>query len=716
MRWPIRLLFFCYVALTCFLFSSPPMLKPREPHWRPAVLETSPEGQPLRVLFYEQITETNETPVKQILFYPSGQVKNEADLIVVAEDSPGFQEWKSTIVPHGTNISFFQNGQIEKIAVYDRGLLNGEMELFHPDGKVKGKCGFFQGKRHGSMFFNHEDGSKAEEGSYEEGLLVGEVTRYFEGGAREALIPYVKGMPHGNALEWYPSGALKGSFRYQNGKLHSDGKTPALVLYAEDRSIIEAQDFNQGEPIGMHFKYHPNGKESYRVLYKDGKKQGKEQFFDSTGKVIGEGLYKDGVPVGKHYRNSEKGAPLFVASYDDQGTLLSPILEFSEEGQKLSEYFLKDGERDGHFCLWYPNGSPQVDYHYIEGSFEGEQREFFQDGKLKIRAFYVGNVKEGPYEEFYENGQIAARFQLKGGVKEGEVLEWYQDGKQKLQEHYKEGQLHGLRKEWYSNGVLKHQGEFVSGKKQGRHLEWNEGKELISEVSFDQDLPTGEVRVWYGKDQLKTVLHFSAGKRDGQEEEFYPNGKLRVRASYKDGLLDGEVSMWHEDGSLAGVKTYAAGLPKGEHKEFFSLTSLHQEPKVKSGGQVSRHFFYNPSGRMEGEQRTYYPSGRLHTVITYDDGELSGLKAMWDEEGNLLEEAHYINGKLTGRFFEKTRDGREVIYHYKNNRREGLHQVFFPSKEAFGKIKALEVNFVNHQAEGEALEYNEEGKSERVPL
>ena len=92
---------------------------------------------------------------------------------------------------------------------------------------------------------------------FEDGKIIGELVKYHPKGNRAALIPYENGVPHGNAMEWYPGGALKASLRYQKGMLHSDGKNRRSAVYAEDRSIQEVQDFNQGQPIGTHFKYHP---------------------------------------------------------------------------------------------------------------------------------------------------------------------------------------------------------------------------------------------------------------------------------------------------------------------------------------------------------------------------------------------------------------------------------------------------------------------------
>ena len=124
---------------------------------------------------------------------------------------------------------------------------------------------------------------------------------------------------------------------------------------------------------------------------------------------------------------------------------------------------------------------------------------------------------------------------------------------------------------------------------------------------------------------------------------------------------------------------------------------------------LSRIFHYNEEGNLDGEQKTYYLTGATHTILNYQNGELHGLKAMWDPEGNLIEEATYDQGRLYGRFFEKAKDGKEIIFHYKDSRREGPHEIYYPSHEYFGKVKALEVNFVNDLAEGDAIEYNEAG-------
>jgi len=88
-------------------------------------------------------------------------------------------------------------------------------------------------------------------------------------------------------------------------------------------------------------------KESYKVQYRNGKKHGKEQLFSENGKVLGEGEFKEGVPLGKHWRNARKWTASLYRPFDQQGKLLEPILEFTDQGQKIAEYFLVGEKRKG---------------------------------------------------------------------------------------------------------------------------------------------------------------------------------------------------------------------------------------------------------------------------------------------------------------------------------------------------------------------------------
>ncbi len=663
------------LLLSIFLFScslifakeNSVQLKPRYPHWRAKVAEYSKEGAPSKVFLYD-----GDTVVKQLTYYPTGEIKSECDIAVVSESSKGFEIWKSQFVPDGWLVSFFPSGEIEQTIPYDHGVLHGQMEIFNLEGELR-VANFHQGVRHGSSILYYKEGSKAEEVHYKEGKIVGDLVRYYPKEVRSSLIPYQEGQPHGTAYEWYPNRAVKSVKQYRSGQLHSEGKNPAVVVYDENHDIIEIQDFVMGKAVGSHIKYHSGLKKSYQVAYQEGKKHGKEEFFSSTGVLIGEGEYIQGVPVGLHWKNHPNGKRGIIAEYDRKGNLLSPIINLNEEGQKIAEYFLKDGLREGSYREWSSTGEPLVEYNYTKGVFDGAQTTYYPGKVLKTRGFYREGKLDGTFEEWLENGSP------------------------KLEEHLVLGKYEGLQRYWHNNGKLQLEARYLKGVKEGLHREWNTQGELIMEMHFKDDQPEGLVRFFYGKDKLRETVRFINGKREGLSEEYYPNGKIKVRAFYKEGELDGSVESWYEEGAIQFTRSYKLGIPIGEHKEYYP------------SGQLARHFQFELDGSLKNEQCTYYPDGAPQTIISYRCGELHGRKAMWDAEGGLLEEAFYEDGLLNGRYFEKTKDGKEIIYHYKNNKREGKHEIYYPPHPFFGKVKALEVNFIADKPEGEATEYNEAG-------
>ncbi len=665
----MRILFFLFlIPIFAFGSSESQQLKQRQPHWRAKVIEYSVQGLPQKVLFYD-----GEVAVKQMTYQEGGALKSETDLGSAPEGSKGFELWKTENVPHGPSVVLFPNGQIEQLAFYEQGLLEGEVKVFSEEGKLRAVARFHQGVREGSSIAYYPEGDKAEEMQYREGKIVGDLIRYYPKEVRAALIPHQNGEKQGTALEWHPNGGLKSTRHFRDDKLHSDGKNPAVVLYDAMRNMVEIQDFEKGEPVGSHIKYHPGGKESYRVSYQNGKKQGREQFFSDKGALIGEGNYQSGIPKGTHWKKHLNGKEAFLAKYDETGTLLEPILIWNEQGQKIAEYSLLGEVQDGRVRQWDEKGQLLVDQNYSKGAFEGVQEAYYPNGQIKTRAFYRDGKLDGVLQQWFENGLV------------------------ELEENFSLGEFDGLQRHFHPNGALKFENTQVKGKKQGWHRQWNETSQLLMEARFENDQPEGMVRFFYDGGALRETAQFARGKREGGSEEYYENGQVKVRASYTQDLLDGKIVGWHENGTLFFEKQYVKGKPIGEHKESYA------------SGKLAHHFRFDKNGALHGEQRTYYEDGKTHTLIGYLAGELDGMKAMWDEEGNLLEEAFYKGGKLEGRYFEKSSDGKEVIYHYKDNQRQGKHEIYFPVHPFFGKVKAVEADFVAGKLDGEVVEYNEAG-------
>ena len=98
--------------------------------------------------------------------------------------------------------------------------------------------------------------------------------------------------------------------------------------------------------------------------------------------------------------------------------------------------------------------------------------------------------------------------------------------------------------------------------------------------------------------------------------------------------------------------------------------------------EVSKNFIYDDKGNFHGEQKIFGEDGTLRSLATYDHGNLHGKMLLWDDNKTLIKEATYIDGLLEGTFFQRSADGFELSYTYKNSLREGPHFIFFrPNKE-----------------------------------
>jgi uncharacterized protein len=676
-------------------------LKLRQPDWRFEILEWTQTGDPQRMRFFDK----EGRAVKELTFFDNGQLKSEVDFKNVSEGSEGYQLWGSTSVPHGTGVFVYESGEIEKVAHYDEGILDGEVRIYYPQNKLQGICHFDQGKRAGVWLSYFENGVVGEETEYVDDLLHGERKRYYPSGAKASLARYDKGVAEGIALEWYESGALKSSRQYVNGKLHSTKKNCAFIQYNEAQSIIEVKDYKDGDLEGTHICYWPNGKESYKVSYQAGLKKGKEKYFDEKGKLIGEGEYREGVKIGRHWKDHLNGQPALRAEYTKEGEMIAPAAEYDEHGFVIREFTLVGDEYDGNYLEYYPTGQLKIKYHYALGKLDGEQVEYYLSGKMKRHYFMKEGKESGTHRAWYEGGQLAFDGGFIDGLKQGTWSTYNEEGVQLKSESFHQDQYDGFIKIAHPNGVTYSEGAYRLGKPEGLHRMWYESEILAFEGNYISGEPDGEHRWWGEKGEIQAIERFVEGKREGVSEQFYPNGNIRMSVSHRDGVLDGISKGLAEDGSLISLRTWRMGVPVGEQlKYYLKGQGRSKEPQI---GEVS---IFDEQGRRDGEQKTYFASGKLQSVTTFSHGELNGKKAIWDSYGNLVEEAYYENGKLNGRFFGRDQDGKEIIYHFVDNRREGKHFIFYPpNEETEEKVKAIDATFINDKLEGDFFEYDPEG-------
>jgi antitoxin component YwqK of YwqJK toxin-antitoxin module len=125
------------------------------------------------------------------------------------------------------------------------------------------------------------------------------------------------GLKHGLYETFHPNGKLETRSNYKNGKIDgtyvsyaSNGKISHREFHdiEEQLKIIEYYShpndtfsqkvsYKNDKPHGIWELYHRNGKIKYRYNYSEGKKDGLQEDFNKSGKLIKKEIYKDGVLI-----------------------------------------------------------------------------------------------------------------------------------------------------------------------------------------------------------------------------------------------------------------------------------------------------------------------------------------------------------------------------------------------------------------------------------
>jgi hypothetical protein len=129
---------------------------------------------------------------------------------------------------------------------------------------------------------------------------------------------------------------------------------------------------------------------------------------------------------------------------------------------------------------------------------------------------------------------------------------------------------------------------------------------------------------------------------EGEYLEYWPNGNLKARLPYKEGKAHGHLHGWHKNGKDAFKGFFHEGLKQGIHITFFEAESRENLNKA-------RLLTYSDKGKLDGDQNTYHPNGRLWICIPYKKGIAHGALEGWDGNRKPFLAAQYKKGVLQKR-------------------------------------------------------------------
>ncbi len=447
---------------------------------------------------------------------------------------------------NGLNIFYYSNGIKSSEGFFKNGLPDSLWKTYNQNGTLVSEGYKKNGLSDSTWSFFDHNGIIKQLSYYEKGLKNGCTITYDSVGVKKEERFYINDTLQNEVLSFYPSGEVKSVTNYEDGIKNKesieytiDGEI-SLEEFYEDGELVDSKEINrynqENKKEGYWREYHSNGKLKSEANYSNGKLNGLIKRYNKYGSLesidymsydsISNNsrelalieMYKEFHPntaieklVGGKVNDMKNG---LFREYDLEGNIVNGYLY--ENDTMIAEGVIRnDGNFEGEWTFYYPDGKVQSKGEYINGKRNGQWVYYFNNGKVQQKGTYKDEVYVGNWVWYYENGAIRlTEFYNRKGKLEGTVVEYDELGNEITKGEYYNGMREG---EWfYHIGGFKQVGAFTLGFKNGMwHSYYNDGS-LLSEGFYDEGQPKGKHKTYHTNGVNKSKGKYKAGSKHGR--------------------------------------------------------------------------------------------------------------------------------------------------------------------------------------------------------
>ena len=186
----------------------------------------------------------------------------------------------------------------------------------------------------------------------------------------------------------------------KNGKLHGE-----FTTYREDGSIDKIETF--ADDVLNEKRNFENGKLTHVEHYKDGKLDGKSEFYNENGKLMSVFHFKAEELDGKWENYYESGKLMGVGYFKD-GKEDGKWESYYESGKLMGVGYFKDGKEDGKWENYYESGKLMGVWRYIDGKLYGK-RELYDENRKLIQLGQLGSFRDSRDGKTYNTVKIGSQ-------------------------------------------------------------------------------------------------------------------------------------------------------------------------------------------------------------------------------------------------------------------------------------------------------------------
>lgn len=394
-------------------------------------------------------------------------------------------------VVQGVVTNYYPNGQTESVYHYTDGELDGYYVEYYDHGDISEEGWYVDGREQGFHRTFKYDGSLHSEAFYVNDEINGPKSYYDENGAVYLRKYFDQGVLYktenlaGDSVYYtseynmkndfdeakYPNGQFRyhinsagnlynglGKWYYGNGQVQKTGSYRNGYFVGEwkwfhpNGELAKVGSYGLIEPVGTWKEYHTNGKPKAVYTFLEGERHGAYQDFYESGQVSDSGQYYLGQLHGKRYFIQENGEINHVRIYD-HGRIVGYVKKPDAKGNG-EVVKIENGTAD--VKSFYPNGKVARQYQLVNGDFQGRYLQYNPDGSLSYESNYKDDNRMGVVKSYYQNGSLKRKESRVDGYLHGTVEEYHPNGKLKVKMNYDLGRLNGEYLVYDESGTLIH--------------------------------------------------------------------------------------------------------------------------------------------------------------------------------------------------------------------------------------------------------------------
>lgn len=194
-------------------------------------------------------------------------------------------------------------------------------------------------------------------------------------------------------------------------------------------------------------------------------------------------------------------------------------------------------------------------------------------------------------------------------------------------------------------GHISSEGTLINGKPDGYWKTFYETGILKTEGNRKNFLLDSVWKFYTDKGIITTEINYKAGKKNGPRKSFDEKGKLVVIENFVNDTKQGLSAEYYDNGKIKATTIFENGKEQGWAYEFDIDSTIISRFYYKSGFLSIRETINrrDKAGLRQGDWKTFYPSGRIKTEVTYRDDKKNGMYHEYSESGSMLFTIKYVD-------------------------------------------------------------------------